>query len=69
MLPAVWPAFVVVAIAVGLERLVWPGTLLAVVLLAVAAGVLYVALFFAVAIGRRDRALYTAKAMELLRAR
>jgi hypothetical protein len=28
--------------------------------------VIYLALFFAIAIGRRDRALYIAKAMELL---
>ncbi len=65
VLPAVWPAFVVGLVLAG-TRLISSGTLLAVVLQAVGGGVLYLALFYAVAIGRRDRALYTAKAMELM---
>jgi hypothetical protein len=36
------------------------------VLQAAVGGLLYLALFFSVAIGRRDRALYTEKALELL---
>jgi O-antigen/teichoic acid export membrane protein len=65
VLPALWPAAVVAA-GLALTRLISSGTLLAVVLQAAAASVIYLALFFAIAIGRRDRALYTAKAMELL---
>ena len=65
VLPAVWPAFVV-GLALTLTRSISSGTLLAVVLQAVGGGVLYLALFFGIAIGRRDRALYTAKVMELL---
>jgi hypothetical protein len=49
-----------------LTRHISPGTLLAVMLQAAAAALLYLALFFAIAIGRRDRALYTAKALELV---
>jgi O-antigen/teichoic acid export membrane protein len=65
VLPAIWPAFVA-GFALMLTRLISSGTLLAVVLQAAVGSVLYLALFFAVAIGRRDRQLYTAKAMELL---
>jgi O-antigen/teichoic acid export membrane protein len=65
VLPALWPAFVV-GLALAVTRLISSGTLLAVVLQALAGGVLYVGLFFLVAIGRHDRAFYTAKAMELL---
>ncbi len=65
VLPALWPAAVVGA-GLALTRLISSGTLLAVVVQAGAASVLYLALFFAIAIGRRDRALYTSKAMELL---
>lgn len=65
VLPAIWPAFVVGGV-LALTRSISSGTLLAVSMQAAAAGVLYLALFFAVAIGRRDRALYTSKAMELL---
>ena len=65
VLPALWPAFVVGA-GLALTRLISSGTLLAVVLQAVAGGIVYLALFFAIAIGRRDRALYTSKALELL---
>jgi hypothetical protein len=66
VLPAIWPALVVIGLGFWLSRSLPSGTLLAVVLQAVAGGALYLALFFAVAIGRRDRALYTTKALELL---
>jgi peptidoglycan biosynthesis protein MviN/MurJ (putative lipid II flippase) len=65
VLPAVWPA-ALVGLLLLLTRSISTGTLLAVVLQAAAGGVLYLALFFAIAIGRRDRALYTAKALELV---
>lgn len=65
ILPAVWPAFVVGVVLAG-TRLITSGTLLAVVMQAAGGTVLYLALFYGVAIGRRDRALYTAKAMELM---
>jgi len=65
VVPALWPALVVGG-GLALTRLISSGTLLAVVLQAAAAGVAYLALFFAVAIGRGDRALYMAKAAELL---
>jgi O-antigen/teichoic acid export membrane protein len=65
VLPALWPALVVGA-GLALTRLISSGTLLAVVLQAAAAGVAYLALFFALAIGRTDRLLYATKAMELL---
>jgi O-antigen/teichoic acid export membrane protein len=66
VVPAVWPALVVIAIGMAASRTLPTGTLLAVVLQAVAGGALYLVLFFAVAIGRHDRALYTEKALELL---
>lgn len=65
VLPALWPA-VVVGAGLAFTRVISSGTLLAVVLQSVAGGILYLALFFGIAVGRRDRALYTAKAMELL---
>lgn len=65
VLPALWPAVVVGGALAG-TRLISSGTLLAVVLQALGGGVLYLALFYTVAIGRRDRAFYTAKAMELM---
>jgi O-antigen/teichoic acid export membrane protein len=65
ILPAVWPALIVGLVLAG-TRLISSGTLLAVVLQAVGGGALYLALFYAVAIGRRDRALYAAKATELM---
>lgn len=66
VLPAVWPAFVVTGAAMVFAPTVVAGTLLAVVGHATAAAVLYLALFFAVAISRRDRAFYLTKAMELI---
>jgi O-antigen/teichoic acid export membrane protein len=65
VLPAVWPAFLVGA-GLAFTRHISSGTLLAVVLQAAGAGVVYLALFYLVAIGRHDRALYTSKAMELM---
>ena len=65
VLPAVWPAFVV-GMALAGTRLISSGTLLAVVLQAAGGGLLYLGLFYAVAIGRHDRALYSSKAMELI---
>jgi O-antigen/teichoic acid export membrane protein len=66
VLPAIWPALVVIGVGLWLSHSAPSGTLLAVLLQAIAGGALYLALFFALAIGRRDRALYTAKALELL---
>ncbi len=65
VVPALWPALLVGG-GLALTRMISAGTLLAVVLQAAAGGAAYLALFFAVAIGRRDRALYMAKAAELL---
>jgi Na+-driven multidrug efflux pump len=62
--PALWPAFIV-GVVLAMTRHISSGTLLAVVLQASGGGLLYLALFFAIAIGRRDRALYAAKFVEL----
>jgi O-antigen/teichoic acid export membrane protein len=63
--PAVWPAFVVGG-ALAFSRRLSSGSLLAVAAEAIIGGLLYLALFYTVALGRQDRALYTAKAMELV---
>lgn len=63
--PAVWPAAVTGALLM-LTRDISSGTLLAVLAQAGAAGVLYFALFIGVAIGRADRAFYTAKIKQLI---
>jgi O-antigen/teichoic acid export membrane protein len=63
--PALWPA-VIVGIVLATTRHISSGTLLAVVLQASGGGLLYLALFFVIAIGRRDRALYAAKFVELI---
>lgn len=63
--PAVWPA-VVISAGLATTRYFSSGTLLAVFLQVVAGGVVYLALFFGVAVGRRDRAAYFAKLMSLL---
>jgi hypothetical protein len=63
--PAAWPALVVgclLALTRGFTR----DTLVGVALASAAGGLLYLWLFFAVAIGRRDRVLYTTKALEIL---
>jgi len=65
VVPALWPA-VIVGMVLALTRHISSGTLLAVVLQASGGGLLYLALFFVIAIGRRDRALYTAKVVELV---
>ena len=64
--PAVWPAFVMGA-GLVFVRDISSGTLLAVALQALGSGLLYLALFLGVAIGRRDRAYYAAKAAQLMR--
>jgi O-antigen/teichoic acid export membrane protein len=64
VLPAVWPA-VVVGITLGLMRGLSPATLLDVFVQIAFGGALYLALFI-VAIGARDRAVYSTKALELL---
>jgi O-antigen/teichoic acid export membrane protein len=63
--PAVWPAAVVMVLLAG-TRLISAGTLLAVLIQSAGAALLYFALFFGVAIGRRDRDQYIAKLMQLL---
>jgi len=62
--PAIWPAAVVMVLLAA-TRIVSSGTLLAVLTQAVAATILYFALF-GIAIGRQDRAQYMAKLMQLL---
>jgi O-antigen/teichoic acid export membrane protein len=64
VLPALWPA-VVTGAALAVMREMSPATLPAVLAHLVFGSVLYFALFF-LAIGSRDRALYTAKVHELL---
>jgi hypothetical protein len=62
--PGLWPA-AVVAIALQGVKLVSPGTLLAVLIEAAFAALLYFALF-AIAIGRRDRTEYISKALAIM---
>ena len=63
--PALWPALIVGTV-LAITRHISSGTLLAVLVQATGGGLLYLALFFVIAIGRRDRALYTAKFVELI---
>jgi O-antigen/teichoic acid export membrane protein len=63
--PAVWPAFVA-GLLLAVTRNISSGTLLAVLLQSVAAAALYYALFFGIAIGRRDRQEYVDRLMKLL---
>jgi len=63
VLPALWPA-ALVGTALFAKRLISSGTLLAVVLQAIAGGVLSLALFV-IALDRDNRAVYTAKLKEL----
>ena len=65
IVPALWPALVMAAF-LAWTRDISSGTFLAVAGQAAIASVLYTLLFFGIAIGRHDRALYTAKALELL---
>jgi ABC-type sulfate transport system permease component len=64
--PAVWPA-VLVGGLLSVTRSISSGTLLAVAVQGAIGGLLYLALFFAVAINRRDRAYYFAKMAQLMR--
>lgn len=66
IIPALWPAVVVGAL-LALTRGISSGTLLAVLLQAAAAFVLYLALFLAVAVDRDDRDLYLGKLLQLVR--
>ena len=66
--PAAWPAVVVAGALAGTAR-ISSGTLLAVLLQVGAAGLVYLALFFGLAIGRRDRAAYTARLRSLFASR
>jgi O-antigen/teichoic acid export membrane protein len=63
--PAAWPAMIVGTI-LAVSRNLTGDTLVGVGLEAAAGALLYFWLFFAVAIGRRDRAMYTSKALEIL---
>ncbi len=65
VIPPLWPA-VVVGCMLALARDLAAGTLVGVALLAAAGGLIYLGLFFGIAIGRSDRVLYTTKALELL---
>ncbi|HZB25211.1 MAG TPA: oligosaccharide flippase family protein, partial [Vicinamibacterales bacterium] len=62
--PAIWPAFVVSGF-LGLTRDLPSGTLLAVGLQAATAVLLYLVLVFGIAVSRKDRLYYFAKAMDL----
>ena len=68
VVPAVWPAFVVAGL-LAITRHISSGTLLAVACQAALGGVIYLALFFTVAIGKRDRADYLAKVAQVTRRR
>jgi hypothetical protein len=58
-----------VAGLLAITRNISSGTLLAVALQAALGGVVYVALFFTVAIGKHDRADYLAKVTQVMRRR
>jgi O-antigen/teichoic acid export membrane protein len=66
IVPPLWPALVVGVLLLG-ARSISSGTLLAVMLQAAAAGLVYLALFFAVAINRDDREMYLGKLLQLAR--
>jgi O-antigen/teichoic acid export membrane protein len=63
--PAIWPAVVAGFVLAG-TRNISAGTLLAVLLQSMAAAVVYFALFFGVAVGRKDRAEYVDRLLKLL---
>ncbi|MGE0444956.1 MAG: oligosaccharide flippase family protein [Vicinamibacterales bacterium] len=63
--PAAWPALVVFGL-LAVARGVIEQTLLSVAITGALAALLYVALFFGLALQRRDRELYTTKALEIL---
>ena len=62
--PALWPAFVAAGV-LTLIRDISSGTLLAVAFQAAIGGLLYLMLFFGVAISKQDRTYYIAKAAQL----
>jgi O-antigen/teichoic acid export membrane protein len=64
ILPALWPA-VVMALVILYTEQISSGTLLAVGLQAAVGALIYYALFFGLAIGRADRALYVSKVRQL----
>jgi O-antigen/teichoic acid export membrane protein len=66
--PALWPALIITA-GLAVTRAISSGTLLAVLLQVVAAGLLYLTLFFGIAVGRQDRRAYVAKVKMLLATR
>ncbi len=66
IVPPVWPALVVGGL-LGAVRSISSGTLLAVLLQAATACLLYLALFFAFAIDRTDRDMYLGKLLQLVR--
>jgi O-antigen/teichoic acid export membrane protein len=68
VVPALWPALAMAGLLAA-TRHISSGTLLAVAFQAAAGGVLYLALFFTIAIGKRDRADYIAKVGQLTRRR
>jgi hypothetical protein len=63
--PAAWPALVMAAV-LSAGRALAPATLPAVAGQLIAAGLLYEALFFGIAIPREERRFYWSKAVELL---
>lgn len=65
VVPAVWPALLVAAM-LAWTRGISAGTFLAVAAQGALGGALYLALFFGLAIGRADRALYVGKVTELI---
>jgi O-antigen/teichoic acid export membrane protein len=67
--PALWPALVLATVHYALSPAGLPRTLSMVALQSVAGGVIYLALFGVVAIGRTDREMYTTVASHLLRPR
>ena len=66
VVPALWPALIMAGL-LAFTRHISSGTLLAVASQAAAGGVLYLTLFFTVAIGKHDRADYIAKVTQLTR--
>jgi len=63
--PALWPAAVVAGCLIPI-RGASSGRLVTVLIEATIACALYLALFLLIAVGRRDRALYSGKALELI---
>jgi O-antigen/teichoic acid export membrane protein len=68
VIPAMWPALPMAGLLL-LTQDISSGTFLAVAVQAALGSVLYLALFFGIAVGSRDRALYLSKARELVERR